>query len=504
MPAGDTYDLSAGAKSGTSVPLNLTSGSGTDNSLVSLTEGTGITLTQTSATEITIAGAAQGVTSVTGDSATIAVTSGNTPQVSAITTGGVSPTSSSLATGAQIQTAIDTALAGTLTFKGTFNASTGVITSGTNNGLQLYSGNTGVIAITKGDFYIADTAGSFYNTTSMNVGDEAIALFTVAAAPPGSAITDWSVVPAQSAGVTGSGTISYVPKFTGSTVVGDSNIFDDQGSIGIGTISPVSALHVSTTVNEVLTLESITSSQKIKFTDSTNTTNDCDFGSTNGDLAIFTNNNATPNVQSFTFNKDGKLGVGQSSNFPTANLDISDLYFNPSLRLHGANNGSELRFEVDNAFGNFSTVINSAQNDLIFRGNNSAIMSLGVAGANANPNIPQPLPSGSLRLNQYGQGLKPPITSFPAAYNLAVDSLGNVIEVATGGLPTKTVVNVTISSATPTLNLNVVPSSTAYVDLYVDGVYQNKNTFTVNTSGILTLNTGNFPSGSSVEAVTTT
>ena len=220
VPAGDTYDLSAGAKSGTSVPLNLTSGSGTDNSLVSLTEGTGITLTRTSATEITIAGAAQGVTSVTGDSATIAVTSGNTPQVSAITTGGVSPTSSSLATGAQIQTAIDTALAGTLTFKGTFNASTGVITSGTNNGLQLYSGNTGVIAITKGDFYIADTAGSFYNTTSMNVGDEAIALFTVAAAPPGSAITDWSVVPAQSAGVTGSGTISYVPKFTGSTVVG--------------------------------------------------------------------------------------------------------------------------------------------------------------------------------------------------------------------------------------------------------------------------------------------
>ena len=36
----------------------------------------------------------------------------------------------------------------------------------------------------------------------MNVGDEAIALFTVAAAPPGSAITDWSVVPAQSSGGT--------------------------------------------------------------------------------------------------------------------------------------------------------------------------------------------------------------------------------------------------------------------------------------------------------------
>jgi hypothetical protein len=62
VPAGDTYDLNAGAKSGTSVPLNLTSGSGSDNSVVNLTEGTGITLAQTSATEITISGSAQGIT----------------------------------------------------------------------------------------------------------------------------------------------------------------------------------------------------------------------------------------------------------------------------------------------------------------------------------------------------------------------------------------------------------------------------------------------------------
>ena len=40
----------------------LTSGSGSDNSVVNLTEGTGITLAQTSATEITISGSAQGIT----------------------------------------------------------------------------------------------------------------------------------------------------------------------------------------------------------------------------------------------------------------------------------------------------------------------------------------------------------------------------------------------------------------------------------------------------------
>lgn len=50
---GDTYTLEAGPKSGTSVPLNLDAASGAD-STVNLTEGTGITLTQTSADEITI------------------------------------------------------------------------------------------------------------------------------------------------------------------------------------------------------------------------------------------------------------------------------------------------------------------------------------------------------------------------------------------------------------------------------------------------------------------
>ena len=54
---GDTYSINAGTKVGSSVPINLDAATGSD-SVVSLTEGTGITLTQTSATEITIAGSA--------------------------------------------------------------------------------------------------------------------------------------------------------------------------------------------------------------------------------------------------------------------------------------------------------------------------------------------------------------------------------------------------------------------------------------------------------------
>lgn len=60
---GDTYTIKAGAKSGSSVPLQLDANAGTD-SAVNLTQGTGITLTQTSATEITIAATATGTTVV--------------------------------------------------------------------------------------------------------------------------------------------------------------------------------------------------------------------------------------------------------------------------------------------------------------------------------------------------------------------------------------------------------------------------------------------------------
>ncbi len=68
---GDTYSINAGTKVGSSVPINLDAATGSD-SAVSLTEGTGITLTQTSATEITI-DAAGGITK-TVDQTTIANT----------------------------------------------------------------------------------------------------------------------------------------------------------------------------------------------------------------------------------------------------------------------------------------------------------------------------------------------------------------------------------------------------------------------------------------------
>ena len=65
---GDTYDLGSGASGvSNSIELQLTSGSGTDNSAITLTGGTGITVAQVGDV-VTLTGSAQGVTSVTGDS----------------------------------------------------------------------------------------------------------------------------------------------------------------------------------------------------------------------------------------------------------------------------------------------------------------------------------------------------------------------------------------------------------------------------------------------------
>ena len=109
MGTGEDYDLNAGAKVGTYVPLNLTSTSGTDDSLVKLTEGTNITLTRNSATEITIDAAGGGTMSswtLTGDSGSQTITDGNTVDIE----GGTAITTAAVATDKVTVTLDDTAV----------------------------------------------------------------------------------------------------------------------------------------------------------------------------------------------------------------------------------------------------------------------------------------------------------------------------------------------------------------------------------------------------------
>ena len=633
VPPGDTYDINAGVKVSASVPLNLTSGSGTDNSVVNLTEGTGITLTRTSATDITISGSAQGVTgsgtvnrlpkfdtttslsdsiveqgggtttivplnngpgfsaSISFNSQTSSFTmpdyanrntvTGPTPQVGDVFNfvltsdltwavgGGVIPAGTypftitfvgsslscnfnSYSTGsgaagtgytnlvgngsstsvssssnlsidgelsmltnkitnvvdpsnqqdAATKQYVDTAVSGALTFKGTFNASTGEILSGNNQNLFLYSGTSGVIAINKGDFYIASVSGDFYGTTAMNVGDEAIALNTVAAAPPGSSVTDWSVVPSAAAGVTGAGTGEAISFFSGTPGVVSTVLTSDpdivvnpSGYLGIGTSTPQDKLHVKTTVNEVMTLESITSSQKIKFTQSGSTSNDAYVGSDNGNVNVWLNYQGGASTPLFNFNKDGKLGVGTT--LPNYTVDIQDPLFDANLQLFSQNTGNNLILAASSSFGQ-DNEINSSGGGIRFRTNGIDILNLG-SGAS----------SGYVKFNEYGQGNKTGSAGVAIpTYNLLVDGTGEIIEAPITGGASATITSrqTTTTSATTVFLLGATPNgnSVNFVDVFIDGVYQETTTYSV--SGVnfdeITFNSP-VPSGVTVETKTT-
>ena len=74
-----------------------------------------------------------------------------------------------------------------------------------------------------------------------------------------------------------------------------------------------------------------------------------------------------------------------------------------------------------------------------------------------------------------------------------------------GGLPTKTVNQITVANATTgTISLSVSPTNENYTDMYVSGVYQNKSIYTLSGSTITLDGGAYFPNGAIVEVVSTT
>ena len=172
------------------------------------------------------------------------------------------------------------------------------------------------------------------------------------------------------------------------------------------------------------------------------------------------------------------IGIGITS--PTHKLDI-----NGNVNIA---NGQPLRWGAGNV-----EIVNSTY-DLLFKTYN---------GSSSIDEAMRIGSTGQVKLNNYTTS-----TSFPgtAVANLAVDSSGNIITaVAAGGLPTKGHDTGSGDATTTAYPLSVEVIDVNYVDVFINGVYQAKSSYTVTGSPTTTLTFATAPPNNSViEFVTTT
>ena len=391
-----------GALSGTSAAFSTTVGAttftgdlnGTINTLTTaVTQLPAINNTTIATTAFANAAAiaAAGVTSVAtanADLITIAGT-GSGPYTGAVTAtakiAAVSSSSDNLATGTQIQAAIDLALTGALTFKGTFDAATGAI-DGTNPVEYLYQvpqGNRVAVAI--GDLYIANVGGAFYGNAAsqyaLNIGDEVIA--TAAALANASTISGWSVVPSVSTG----GTVTSVDYST------------DISAFAVGgnpiTSSGTLALNLNGgTVGQFLRQD--------------------------GTWA------ATPNSTGGPF-----LPIGGGT--LTGPLGGTSAAFSSSLSAISATFAGNITFTGAADRGIFGS---SGQNLVIRANPSTGVASEGIKLYNNNSLEVSVLEGGNVRL--HGYGATPNVRSGTATWSLAVDAGGTIIQEPISGAGTVT------------------------------------------------------------------
>jgi hypothetical protein len=109
-------------------------------------------------------------------------------------------------------------------------------TSGSGNAMTVVGGRTSLVDLALSS--VTNTAGDFL-TLSGGVVHKRTAAQT---------LTDIGGQAALTNPVTGTGTTNYLPKFTGSTTIGNSQVFDDGTNVGIGTITPGSKFDVTNTI----------------------------------------------------------------------------------------------------------------------------------------------------------------------------------------------------------------------------------------------------------------
>ena len=144
------------------------------------------------------------------------------------------PTTPSAGTDAASKSYVDSLVAGGLTFKDGFNAGTGALDGGGN----LTTGAARV-ALEVGDFYVVTTAGSFYGSVTLDVGDSVIA--KLAAAAGTSDINDWVIIQGDE------GVVTFTNSNGGTYVAYGSTNTGAIGAVTIGDVDLTAVDGTSTT-----------------------------------------------------------------------------------------------------------------------------------------------------------------------------------------------------------------------------------------------------------------
>jgi len=438
---------------------------------------------------------------------------------------------------------------GGLIFRGTFNASTGAIASGGSLYTCPAGGSGGTVDTAIGDLYIVTTAGSFFcSGTSLNVGDEVIC--TTAALAGFDNVNNWNAVATAPIGAflpLAGGTMTGVTQFNDHTNYGDQvharfgvsqdlqiyhdgsdSYINDTGTGDLRIDTNKLRLRIAGGTETMMTATENGSvdlyyddSKKLETTSAGISVTGNGLFTADGinavDLNRLTSDGAIAN-----FRKDGTLigYIGSNTTSGQPLLDIAGATGNSNIRFLTTNteriritNTGNVGIGTDNPtnYTNFTTLAigNSSQGGVLeFQYSGSQAARIAATSANTLQFVTNDVEAiritsaGQVRFNNYTSA-----TSFTgtAVASLAVDSGGNIITEAAGGggAGTITTNNFSGNGTVGPFTLGATPSggSTSFVDVFIDGVYQEITTYSV-TGTALTFVTA-VPSGVTIETKTT-
>jgi hypothetical protein len=138
---------------------------------------------------------------------------------------------------------------------------------------------------------------------------------------------------AATLGITGSGTSGYLPKWTGTSVVSNSLIFDNGTNIGIGTASPNAQLHIlgnstSPFISGLKIVRSDNTSQFLNLNYEGGIVNFVATDTANSipQMGFYTSTNGTTRTERMRITSAGNVGIGTSS--PEFNVNQTSLTIN--------------------------------------------------------------------------------------------------------------------------------------------------------------------------------